>query len=157
MWIVSEQVKCEMIGRCVAIANLGYASDFNIFCFTKLDYRVSFISSTLKAFRVCQTMKYLITTVKHNISSVVLHRYISCCYICIKMVCENSRFQINILTLHSIIHLIIMLKYIRPLWMSMFLYRLRILNFEFQHFVNNRWWIHALPFFITYCRNLTLF
>ena len=75
------------------------------FRFNKLDFYVHFISSVLKNFKGCQTLKYWIVAVKHNISSVLFLRYISCSYICIKMAFENSQFHIDILTLYAIIYI----------------------------------------------------
>ena len=74
---------------------------------------MSFISSIpiLKTCRGWQITKYLINTVKHNITSLLFHRYISCGYICIEMIYENSRFHINKLSFYSFIHINIILKY----------------------------------------------
>ena len=70
------------------IANSGMVSDFNVFQIGFL-----YVFYLLYIVRGSQTMKYLMNTVKPNISSLLFNtcRYISCCYICIKMIFENSR------------------------------------------------------------------
>ena len=70
------------------IAHSGMVSDFNVFQIGFL-----YVFYLLYIVRGSQTMKYLMNTVKPNISSLLFHtcRYISCCYICIKMIFDNSR------------------------------------------------------------------